>query len=70
VNVFSRNATSGRLTQLPATSGCVSEDGSFGSCVDGKALQDPNGLVVSPNGKNLYVASFFSDAVAIFARRP
>jgi 6-phosphogluconolactonase (cycloisomerase 2 family) len=70
VNVFSRNTTTGRLTQLRATSGCVSDDGSFGSCADGKALRDPNGLVVSPNGRNLYVASFFSDAVAIFARKP
>jgi DNA-binding beta-propeller fold protein YncE len=69
VNVFSRNATTGRIAQLPGASGCISEDGSFGACVDGKALRDPNGLVVSPNGRNLYVSSFFSDAVAIFARK-
>ena len=60
--------TPGALTQLAGTDGCVSETGSGGDCVDGKALDGANSVAVSPDGKHLYVASAFSDAVAIFAR--
>lgn len=68
VAVFSPNKTTGALTQLVGTDGCVSETGSGGACADGKALDNPIGIAVSPDGKYVYVASAVSNAVAVFAR--
>ena len=56
---FSRNETSGVLTFL-----AVQIDGQDG--VNG--LRSPVSLTLSPDGKHLYVASFFDDAVAVFKR--
>ena len=67
VAVFSRNATTGALTQLNGLSGCVSEDGSSGTCTDGNALVGAL-MAVSPDGKHLYAASYMSDAVTTFSR--
>jgi DNA-binding beta-propeller fold protein YncE len=68
VSVFTRNQTTGALTQLPGTDGCVSETGSGGACTDGAALDGLRGVAVDPGGRNLYVAAAFSDAVTIFSR--
>jgi hypothetical protein len=68
VALLSRNSTTGELSQAAGTGGCVSETGSGGTCADGKALDAPRSLAVSVGGKNLYVASFESDAVATFQR--
>jgi 6-phosphogluconolactonase (cycloisomerase 2 family) len=68
VAVFARNATSGALTQLAGTAGCVSQTGSGGACVDGKALDFAFSVAVSADGKSVYVASRQSNAVAVFAR--
>ncbi len=65
---FSRNTTTGVLTQLPGTAACVSETGSGGVCADGRALAGPEGLAISPGDGHLYVGSTTSDAVAAFAR--
>jgi DNA-binding beta-propeller fold protein YncE len=45
--------------------GCVSDDGE-GSCEDVKALNVPIAPVVSPDGRDLYVAAFGGDAIAAF----
>jgi DNA-binding beta-propeller fold protein YncE len=71
VAIFDRNTTTGALTQLAGTAGCVSETGSTFSgdvCADGRALEEPSSLAVSPDGTSVYVASIGSDAVAVFAR--
>jgi DNA-binding beta-propeller fold protein YncE len=71
VAVFRRSTTNGALTQLPGTAGCVSETGTLPSgetCADGKALRYPWSLAVSPDGKSVYVASAQSDAVAVLRR--
>ena len=68
VAVFSRNPTTGALAQRTGTGGCVSNTGSSGACADGTALDGPRAVSVSPDGKNVYVASFWSSAVSIFAR--
>jgi DNA-binding beta-propeller fold protein YncE len=70
VAVFQRNPTSGELTQLAGAAGCVSEDGSGGACADGNALKGPQTVAVSPDGKNVYVATGFSHAVVVFQRNP
>lgn len=68
VAVFARDPGSGALTQLAGTAGCVSEDGTGGQCADGRALLAPFAVAVSSNGKNVYVASRDSNAIAVFAR--
>ncbi|MBN1886894.1 MAG: beta-propeller fold lactonase family protein [Thermoflexales bacterium] len=59
VAVFSRNATTGRLTFIAAY-----KDGENG--LDGLAAA--RSAAVSPDGKNVYVASFSDNAVALFGR--
>lgn len=68
VAVFSRQRTTGELTQLPGADGCVQELGDGVGCVDGKALFDAIGVAMSQDGKNVYVASRFAGAMAIFSR--
>jgi DNA-binding beta-propeller fold protein YncE len=67
VTVFHRNATTGALKQLPLGSGCVSGLPLPG-CAEGRALLGPDVVVVSPDGDNVYVGSFFGNAVATFDR--
>jgi DNA-binding beta-propeller fold protein YncE len=68
VAVLRRNTTTGALFQPSGTGGCVSETGSDGACADGKALSGAIAATVSADGKNVYVASIQSDAVAVFRR--
>jgi 6-phosphogluconolactonase (cycloisomerase 2 family) len=70
IAVFRREASTGELQQLDGTDGCVSETGSNGACVDGTALDGARGVAISPDGTSVYVAAFFSDAVAVFSRDP
>jgi 6-phosphogluconolactonase (cycloisomerase 2 family) len=68
VAAFARDKTTGALTQLASTAGCVSGDGTGGTCAVGTALAFAASIAVSPDGKHVYVASFLSDAVAVFSR--
>jgi DNA-binding beta-propeller fold protein YncE len=70
-----RRLSSGVLKQLVGTAGCVSEDGTDGInpdivCSVGRGLMGAFSTAVSPDGKNVYVASLNSSAVAAFARDP
>jgi DNA-binding beta-propeller fold protein YncE len=65
---FTRNTTSGALTQASTTAGCVSESGSAGACADGEELDRASSVALSADGKSAYVGSRLSDAVAVFAR--
>ena len=56
------------LTQDVDPEACVSETGSGGACVDGYALDAPFDVAMSPDGLNLYVASWGSHAIAVFDR--
>ena len=64
-----RDTTTGAITQPAGSAGCISETGA-GPCADGHALDSPYAVAVSPDGKSVYVASNFSDAVARFDRAP
>ncbi len=64
-----RDTTTGAITQPAGSAGCISETGA-GSCADGHGLDSPYEVAVSPDGKSVYVASNFSDAVALFNRAP
>jgi 6-phosphogluconolactonase (cycloisomerase 2 family) len=59
---------SGVLSQLASPEGCVSEADANGDCIEGKALDGARSIAVSPDGHHVYVASFLSDAVAVFKR--
>ena len=74
VAVFFRetNVSSGAVAQGAGTDGCVSYSGSSGACVDGRALGNAHSVVVSPDGRNVYVTALASGAggVAVFDRDP
>jgi DNA-binding beta-propeller fold protein YncE len=61
---LNRDTATGAITQPAGSAGCVNQTGGDG-CADGHALGRPRGTVaVSADGKNVYVASSTSDAVA------
>ena len=74
VAIFSRDLSSGALTQLPGQAGCTSEDGfdhpggTAASCTDGKGLDGARSVQVSADGAHVYVGSQTSNAVAAFIR--
>jgi DNA-binding beta-propeller fold protein YncE len=68
VATFDRSTANGKLTQKPGKAGCISEDGTGGACLNGRALAVADAMVVSPGGANVYVASRDSDAIAILDR--
>jgi 6-phosphogluconolactonase (cycloisomerase 2 family) len=55
------------LEPLPGGDGCVTQGGS-GDCRPGRALESVSGLVVSGDGRHVYVAVRDSGAVAAFRR--
>lgn len=67
ITSFRRNTESGSLRQLPpASAGCISALPIPG-CAAGRALLGADVVVISPDAKNVYVGSFFGNAVAVFA---
>ena len=58
------------LTQDPGTAGCIARGGGPEGCATGKALAGPSDLVISRDGRFVYVASSIADAVAILHRDP
>jgi len=71
VDVFARNSSTGALTQAsPGTgSGCIANVPTSG-CATGRALDGPDVVVVSPDGRNVYVGSFKGNSIAVLARDP
>lgn len=68
VVALSRDRSSGALSQDPGLSGCTNEDGGEG-CQQGKALEQAFSIVVSPNGRFVYVGSILSSAIMSFERQ-
>ena len=54
VLTFDRDTNTGALAQKPGTAGCVSNDGSGGTCAVGNGITDRGRVVVSPDGKSVY----------------
>ncbi|HVW46475.1 MAG TPA: beta-propeller fold lactonase family protein [Solirubrobacterales bacterium] len=68
VVAFHRNRLTGELRQLPpSASGCISGLPIPG-CAAGRSLKWPDVVVVSPDGKNVYVGDFAGNGVASFSR--
>jgi DNA-binding beta-propeller fold protein YncE len=64
---FSRNPTSGAVTQLADTAGCITESGAEG-CAKGAALKAVEGLAIDPDGNAVYAAAAFANAVTVLGR--
>jgi DNA-binding beta-propeller fold protein YncE len=60
-------APTGRLVQPKGEAGCIHRKGT-NRCARGRALTSPEDIVVSPDGRHVYVAAYGSHAVAAFAR--
>ena len=67
VTVYRRNTDTGALTQLAAARGCISGTGLPG-CAAASALDGPDVVTVSPDGRNVYVGSFLGSALVVFQR--
>ena len=69
VAVFVRSTSGGTLTQPSGTGGCISEGGALG-CATARAMSSVEGLAVTADGKNVYVAAPGSGAVDVLSRDP
>jgi DNA-binding beta-propeller fold protein YncE len=69
VTAFHRDRSSGALSQSRDGSGCITTLPLPG-CASGRALGGPDVIVASPDGRNVYVGSFFGNAIAVFNRDP
>jgi len=74
VIIFDRNTANGELTLKAGAAGCISDTSLGGICAIGRGLMGAGGfynstaLKLSPDGKNLYVSSYFESGLAIFDR--
>lgn len=69
-SLFSNSVTSfnhGTLTQKQGTTGCLVFLRAVG-CSFGRAMSAPEGLVVAPDGRNVYVAAFSTGAIDVLTR--
>jgi DNA-binding beta-propeller fold protein YncE len=66
--ILDRDVDSGALTPRPGRTGCFARDA--GACAPARAMTTANGVAVSPDNRNVYVAAYHSDAIAIFDRDP
>jgi DNA-binding beta-propeller fold protein YncE len=70
VAILDRDQGDGHLTQSSGADGCISGSGAAG-CEEGRAIDEPTSVVVSPDGKNVYVSSVApGGGIAIFQRDP
>ena len=69
IAIFARNPKSGALTQPSGTGGCISAQGK-GGCAKAVAIDGPNSVAVSPDGRNVYATARNSSTLLSFARNP
>ncbi len=68
---FSRNTSTGVLSQLPAPNDCISSSDSSGcGTTNAPSLSGPLGVAISPDGFDVYIADAGSSAVTTLARDP
>jgi DNA-binding beta-propeller fold protein YncE len=68
VATFTRDPTTGALTQPTGAAGCIAESNT--SCTPGIALGSVEGLAISRDGSTVYTGSALSNAIAILSRDP
>jgi DNA-binding beta-propeller fold protein YncE len=64
---FSRAGKAGALTQLPSTSGCITEAGEEG-CAKGTEMNHVEGMAINEAGTSVYAAAAFSSAIDVLHR--
>ncbi|MDX6580818.1 MAG: hypothetical protein QOI10_2 [Solirubrobacterales bacterium] len=69
VAVFARNGATGALTQPADDSGCLT-NAPTGGCTTAIGIGSPEGMAVSADGNNVYVAAALSNDVAVLDRDP
>jgi 6-phosphogluconolactonase (cycloisomerase 2 family) len=74
IAIFSRNASTGALSQLAGGAGClhdsVTSTSGLQGCTDARGLDGAYSMTLSADGGSAYVASRVSDAAAGFRRNP
>jgi DNA-binding beta-propeller fold protein YncE len=69
VVVLRRDGATGALTQPAGAAGCIAQDAPADlGCAPGSGLDRASGVVVSPDGRHVYVSAVNSDTVLAFAR--
>ena len=68
VAAFARNPSTGALTQLAGSAGCIAEE--TAGCATGIALKSVEGLAISGDGASVYAATALSNAVVTLTRNP
>ncbi|MEA2388341.1 MAG: hypothetical protein QOG41_1114, partial [Thermoleophilaceae bacterium] len=68
LTVYNRSATTGALTQKPGEAGCFKRTGTAGVCRSTPGMEAADAVAVSPDGKNVYVATYFVGSVVTFDR--
>jgi DNA-binding beta-propeller fold protein YncE len=69
IAVFSRNTSTGALAQPAGTAGCIVSTPTSG-CATGVTLAAPEGMAISGDGNNVYVAAAVSSALDVLNRNP
>ena len=64
---LARDPSTGALAQLAAPSSCIA-DAPLAGCTEGRELGGPNAVAVAPGGESVYVTSFLSNSVTAFDR--
>jgi len=67
LDTFSRNASTGALTQLAGGAGCI-VDTALSGCTVGLQVGGADAVAVSPDDDDVYVTSFLSNSVTAFTR--
>ena len=65
--IFDRDPVTGVLRQKQGALGCIAQSPHGGACGGGEGLEYPSSVVVSPDGKNVYVGA---TGIAVFRRDP
>jgi 6-phosphogluconolactonase (cycloisomerase 2 family) len=69
---FRRDPSTGALTQLPGTDGCISANGSSqdgaGTCATDATLAEPMGISISADDRFVYVTDYGHDRIHVYSR--
>jgi DNA-binding beta-propeller fold protein YncE len=69
LDVFDRNRETGTVLQKPNKAGCLAAK-KEAVCTRARAMAGVSSVAVSPDNRNVYTTSFFSNAVDVFRRHP
>lgn len=67
LDTFSRNASTGALSQATSPAGCI-VDVALAGCTTGTQVSGANAVAVSPDDADVYVTSLLSSSITSFAR--